>query len=140
MGLESVPGAIATGCSLRKRSRDRGRNPVATAPGTDLSIRFMTSDKTESEKQITDQIRRVLDDGAIAVLVTLLESKHSLSALKLLVSGGGEEDWRLRRCRVEPGRDWRSTQVHARARRGEGDESVGICASVDKRWRFAPVV
>ena len=34
---ESVPGAVATGSQHRTRSRSRGRNPVATAPGTDFA-------------------------------------------------------------------------------------------------------
>src|SRR5258705_8454156 len=46
----------------------------------------MTSYKPESEKQITDQIRRVLDDGSIAVLVTLLESEMLGIGAKLLIS------------------------------------------------------
>jgi xanthine/CO dehydrogenase XdhC/CoxF family maturation factor len=48
----------------------------------------MTSDKTESDKQITDQIRRVLDDGSIAVMVTVLESETLGVGAKLLVGAG----------------------------------------------------
>lgn len=50
----------------------------------------MTSNKTESDKQITEQIRRVLDEGSIAVLVTLLESKVFVIGTKLLVSDDGQ--------------------------------------------------
>jgi len=46
----------------------------------------MTSYKPEYEKQITDKIRRVLDDGSIAVLVTVLESETLAIGAKLLVS------------------------------------------------------
>ena len=50
----------------------------------------MTSEKTESEKYITEQIRRVLDAGSLAVLVTVLESETLGIGAKLLVSAGGE--------------------------------------------------
>ena len=50
----------------------------------------MTSYKTESEKQIAAQILRVLEEGSIAVLVTLLESKELVIGAKLMVSDGGE--------------------------------------------------
>ncbi|HSQ24735.1 MAG TPA: XdhC family protein [Pyrinomonadaceae bacterium] len=50
----------------------------------------MTSYKAESAKQITDQIRRVLDHGSIAVLATLLESETLRIGGKLLVSAGGD--------------------------------------------------
>lgn len=50
----------------------------------------MTSYKTESQKQITDEIRRVLDDGSIAVLVTLLQSQELVIGAKLLVSDEAE--------------------------------------------------
>ena len=50
----------------------------------------MTSYKTESDKHITDEIRRVLDDGSIAVLVTLLESEELVIGAKLMVMDGGE--------------------------------------------------
>src|SRR5207247_2819824 len=36
--MRSVPGAIATGSMHPTRSRFRGRDPVATAPGTDLIL------------------------------------------------------------------------------------------------------
>lgn len=49
----------------------------------------MTSYKTESEKQIAHQILRVLDEGSIAVLVTLLESKERVIGAKLMVSDDG---------------------------------------------------
>jgi xanthine dehydrogenase accessory factor len=50
----------------------------------------MTSDKTDSQKQITEQIRRVLDAGSLAVLVTVLESKSLGVGAKILVGAGGE--------------------------------------------------
>jgi hypothetical protein len=34
--MRSVPGAVATGLSIGKRDRLVNRDPVATAPGTDL--------------------------------------------------------------------------------------------------------
>jgi xanthine dehydrogenase accessory factor len=60
----------------------------------------MTSDKTESEKQITDQIRRVLDDGSIAVLVTVLESETLGIGAKLLVSAGADASGDLGNARL----------------------------------------
>src|SRR5512143_3758918 len=50
----------------------------------------MTSYKAEAATQITDQIRRVLDHGSIAVLATLLESETLRIGGKLLVSAGGD--------------------------------------------------
>src|SRR6266478_2467603 len=38
----SVPGAVATGSQHSKRTWSRGRDPVATAPGTDLTISSLT--------------------------------------------------------------------------------------------------
>lgn len=50
----------------------------------------MTSDKTASDGQITEQIRRVLDAGSITVLVTVLESEILGVGTKLLVGTNGE--------------------------------------------------
>jgi len=50
----------------------------------------MTSDKTDPQKQITEQIRRVLDAGSLAVLVTVLESETLAVGAKILVNAGGE--------------------------------------------------
>ena len=50
----------------------------------------MTSDKTDSQKQITEQIRRVLDGGSLAVLVTVLESETLDVGAKILVGADGE--------------------------------------------------
>lgn len=50
----------------------------------------MTSDKTESDKQITEQIRLVLNGDSIAVLVTVLESETLSIGAKLLVSADGD--------------------------------------------------
>lgn len=101
MGVST--GSGATGSQLNK-NRDRGDEtwslqlPVLTsvivllaedkrealAAGSFYS--FMTSYKPESEKQITHQIRRVLDDGSIAVLVTMLESETLGIGAKFLIS------------------------------------------------------
>jgi xanthine dehydrogenase accessory factor len=50
----------------------------------------MTSYNTEPEKQITDEIRRVLDGGSIAALVTVLGSTELVIGAKLVVSDDGE--------------------------------------------------
>jgi xanthine dehydrogenase accessory factor len=50
----------------------------------------MTSDKTDPQKQITEQIRRVLDAGSLAVLVTVLESETLGAGAKVLVGAGGD--------------------------------------------------
>jgi xanthine dehydrogenase accessory factor len=50
----------------------------------------MTSYNTEPEKQITDEIRRVLDGGSIAALVTVLGSTELVIGAKLLVSDDGQ--------------------------------------------------
>src|SRR5438445_988765 len=39
-GMESVPGAVATGSQLTHDPGSRSRNPVATAPGTDLILKL----------------------------------------------------------------------------------------------------
>jgi hypothetical protein len=39
-GMESVPGAVATGSQLAHDPGSRSRDPVATAPGTDLILKF----------------------------------------------------------------------------------------------------
>ena len=38
--MESVPGAVATGSQLIARIELRGFYPVATAPGTDLTLKL----------------------------------------------------------------------------------------------------
>jgi xanthine dehydrogenase accessory factor len=50
----------------------------------------MTFFKTESAKQITDRIRRVLDDGSVAVLVTLLKAEMRPTGAKLLLNESSE--------------------------------------------------
>jgi hypothetical protein len=39
-GMESVPGAVATGSQLTHDPGSRSRDPVATAPGTDLILKL----------------------------------------------------------------------------------------------------
>ncbi len=62
-----------------------GTRPDRHRSGTNSSIRLS---KPHSEKQITERVRRVLDDGSIAVLVTLLESETLGIGTKLFVSAG----------------------------------------------------
>jgi xanthine dehydrogenase accessory factor len=50
----------------------------------------MTSDKTDSQKQIAEEIRRVLDAGSLAVLVTVLESETIGVGAKILVGAAGD--------------------------------------------------
>jgi xanthine/CO dehydrogenase XdhC/CoxF family maturation factor len=50
----------------------------------------MTSDKTDSQKQIAEKIRRVLDAGSLAVLVTVLESETLGVGAKILVGAVGD--------------------------------------------------
>ncbi|MDX6305495.1 MAG: hypothetical protein QOI77_2464, partial [Blastocatellia bacterium] len=38
--MESVPGAVATGSQLAHDPGSRSRDPVATAPGTDLILKL----------------------------------------------------------------------------------------------------
>ena len=39
-GMESVPGAVATGSQLTHDPGSQSRDPVATAPGTDLILKL----------------------------------------------------------------------------------------------------
>jgi xanthine dehydrogenase accessory factor len=50
----------------------------------------MTSDKTDSQKQIAEEIRRVLDAESLAVLVTVLESETLGVGAKILVGAVGD--------------------------------------------------
>jgi len=83
----------------------------------------MTFSKTESEKQITDRIRRVLDDGSVAVLVTLLEAEAGHPGAKLLLNESGEGcgdlgDALLNQAAIAAARTFLNGRVEAKALRG----------------------
>jgi xanthine dehydrogenase accessory factor len=81
----------------------------------------MTSDTTDSPKQITEQIRRVLDAGSLAVLVTVLESETLGVGEKILVGGGDATgdlgDAGLKTAAVQESRRFMRARVDAKSMR-----------------------
>jgi xanthine dehydrogenase accessory factor len=61
----------------------------------------MTSDKADSQEQIAEQIRRVLDAGSLAVLVTVMESETLSVGAKILVGADGEATGELGDARLK---------------------------------------
>ena len=74
---ESVPGAVATGSQLARRPRWLGRDPVATAPGTDSLTRSptdLTTKQSTRSRVITNQQPEVAGQFQYATILVKTES------------------------------------------------------------------